>query len=150
MEIYNVETKKIISSSHLCTPKLLVAGSRSLQCETFIHNVISASLPEFMFPYTKPQELVSGACKKGPDLFGETFALANEIKIITFPAEWGVYGRSAGPKRNKKMAQYIGPGGYAMIFWDGESTGSKNMFDECLAHDINTLLFTVTPETCSD
>lgn len=50
-------------------------------------------------------EVVSGAAE-GADLWGEYWADVNFIRVKTFPADWTAHGRSAGPKRNRKMAEY--------------------------------------------
>jgi hypothetical protein len=43
-----------------------------------------------------------------------------------FPADWDRFGRSAGPKRNKQMAEY---GDALIAVWDGESRGTKTMIE---------------------
>jgi len=47
----------------------------------------------------------------------------------TFDANWNAYGKSAGPKRNRQMAEY---GDALLVIWDGESRGSANMKEEML------------------
>ena len=47
---------------------------------------------------------VSGGCR-GADALGERYALENGYKIERYPADWEKYGKSAGPIRNKEMAQ---------------------------------------------
>jgi len=72
------------------------------------------------------EEVVSGAAN-GADKFGEVFAKSFDLKLKIFPAEWDKYGKSAGPKRNKKMAKYADG---LIVFWDGCSRGSKNIIEE--------------------
>jgi hypothetical protein len=50
-------------------------------------------------------EVVSGKAK-GADAFGEWWASEHGIPVKEFPANWALYGRSAGPIRNRQMAEY--------------------------------------------
>lgn len=62
----------------------------------------------------------------GADSLGEKYASQRGYDLKIFPAEWEKYGKSAGFKRNEKMAKI----GNALIafFADGaESRGTKNM-----------------------
>ncbi len=69
--------------------------------------------------------ILSGGCK-GADLLGERFALENGFDIERYPAEWEKYGKSAGPRRNQKMAQICD---YVICFWDGKSSGTQSMLN---------------------
>lgn len=60
----------------------------------------------------------------GIDRLGEYWADAQRLPIKRIPAEWKKLGRSAGPIRNAKMAEY---GDALLLIWDGESRGSANM-----------------------
>jgi len=73
----------------------------------------------------KPTVVISGAAK-GVDKLGELWAEENGISCQLFPADWKLYGKSAGWKRNYKMACKA----EALIaIWDGKSKGTKNMID---------------------
>ena len=69
--------------------------------------------------------IVSG-CACGADKIGERYAEENGFQVEKYPADWRKYGRSAGPKRNKKMAEVCD---YVICFWDGKSRGTKSMID---------------------
>ncbi len=69
--------------------------------------------------------IVSGGCK-GADLLGERYAEENGFEIERYPADWKTYGRSAGPRRNKQMAEVSD---YVICFWDEKSKGTKSMID---------------------
>lgn len=102
--------------------RLIIAGSRQLV-------VTSADIDrEFrlMFPMLKPTDLecVVTGCAPGPDSAGERWALEHCIKVQQFPADWGRYGRAAGPVRNQEMADY---GTCLMAFYDGRSKGTADM-----------------------
>ncbi len=68
---------------------------------------------------------LSGCCQ-GADSLGEKYATENNYKIEYYPAEWEKYGKSAGPKRNKLMAENCD---YIICFWDGKSRGTKSMIN---------------------
>lgn len=70
-------------------------------------------------------EVVSG-CARGADKLGQIWAKEYKIPIAKFPADWNNLGKAAGPIRNKAMAEY---GNILIAFWDGESTGTKDMID---------------------
>lgn len=47
-------------------------------------------------------------------------------KVIYMPADWDLYGKSAGFKRNVQMAKYADA---LVAFWDGVSSGTKHMIE---------------------
>ena len=69
--------------------------------------------------------IVSGGCS-GADDIGERYAKENGFDIEKYLADWKRYGRSAGPKRNKQMAEVSD---YVICFWDGESKGTRSMIE---------------------
>jgi ABC-type enterochelin transport system substrate-binding protein len=70
-------------------------------------------------------EVVSGT-SSGADTLGERYAQEKGYKIEKFPAQWDLYGKSAGYKRNQQMAEYADG---LIAFWDGKSKGTKHMID---------------------
>lgn len=101
--------------------KVIVAGCRDFDNEQiFVEHMKTSRLAR------QAEVIVSGNCT-GADHFGEKWAKINNIKCELYPADWKKYGRAAGPKRNKQMAQYADA---LIAFWDGESRGTKNMIDE--------------------
>ena len=69
--------------------------------------------------------IVSG-CASGADAIGERYAKENGFKVEKYPADWKNFGRSAGPIRNKRMAEISD---YVICFWDEKSKGTKSMID---------------------
>lgn len=96
--------------------KVIVAGSRSFD---------SYDLLKEKLDMLEISEIVSGGAR-GADSLGEKYALENNIPIKLFPANWNQYGKSAGFIRNREMAQYAD---FLIVFWDGESKGTKHMID---------------------
>lgn len=69
--------------------------------------------------------IVSGGAS-GADAMGERYADENGFAVERYPADWAQYGKSAGPIRNRQMAQAAD---YVICFWDGESRGTRSMID---------------------
>ncbi len=69
--------------------------------------------------------IVSGGAR-GADSLGELYASENGFRIEKHPADWQKYGRSAGPKRNKQMAEVCD---LVICFWDGKSRGTRSMIE---------------------
>ncbi len=66
---------------------------------------------------------------KGADFLGEKYAVEHGFQLEKYYADWKHYGKSAGPKRNKIMAEI---GDYFICFWDGKSKGTKSMINYIL------------------
>ena len=47
-------------------------------------------------------------------------------RIERYFADWEKYGKSAGPARNKIMAEKVD---YVICFWDGKSKGTRSMIE---------------------
>jgi hypothetical protein len=100
--------------------KLIVAGGRTFKDAIMLAKVLD--IYQSLYCLT---EIVSGTAN-GADKCGEQWATSNGIKIKRFPADWDLYGKSAGHLRNAEMAEY---GDRLLAFWDGRSKGTKNMID---------------------
>ena len=69
--------------------------------------------------------IVSGGAR-GADAIGERYAKENGFAVEKYPADWEKYGKSAGPIRNKQMAEISD---YVICFWNEKSKGTKSMID---------------------
>ena len=101
--------------------RIVVAGCRDYENYTRAKVYIDYCISEIKNKYTLI--FVSGGCR-GADYLGERYALENGYKIEKYKANWEKYGKSAGPRRNKKMAQIAD---YIICFWYGKSKGTKSM-----------------------
>lgn len=106
--------------------RLIIAGSRDITDYDLIVEKLDVILSAYM-----PDEVVSGGAR-GVDSLGEQWAIAHQIPIKRFPADWRQYGKSAGYKRNVEMAAYAT---HLVAFWNGQSRGTKHMID--IAHERN-------------
>lgn len=81
-------------------------------------------------------EVVCGGAT-GADEYGRVWAIGNNIPVKMFPANWGAHGKSAGPIRNRQMAEYAER---LIAFWDGKSRGTKNMIDTATRLGLDVLV----------
>lgn len=100
--------------------KTIIAGSRSIKDYDKVAEVINTFHEKH--PIT---EVVSGGAQ-GVDTLGEVWAERNGIPFKQFLAEWDIYGRSAGYRRNEEMGDYAD---CLLAIWDGKSRGTKHMID---------------------
>ena len=70
---------------------------------------------------TLPITIVVSGGASGADQGGEDFADANDLPIRRFHADWRVYKRAAGPRRNKQMGEYADA---VVLFPGGRGTAS--------------------------
>ncbi|TWT58942.1 hypothetical protein KOR42_23290 [Thalassoglobus neptunius] len=79
--------------------RVLVTGGRNYSDRGHVFETLSKIHSE-----TPVTELIHGAASGADSLCGE-WARANGVKETSVPAEWSKHGRSAGPKRNRKMLE---------------------------------------------
>lgn len=115
--------------------RIIIAGSRNFYDYDFLkRKVISILKTDLISKYNLESrseiEIVSGT-SKGADSLGEQLANEMVFKLKKFPADWINFGKSAGYKRNKQMAEYANESqnGVLIAFWDGISKGTKHMID---------------------
>lgn len=120
--------------------RIVVAGCRDFENYDIAREVILQCIKQF----ATDDELVfvSGGCK-GADTLGERFALEFGYKIECYSAEWEKYGRSAGPMRNKKMAEISD---FVICFWDGKSRGTKSMIEYSKKYNKNIKIYYINEE----
>lgn len=108
--------------------KVIVAGGRDFSPLDKHRTWLKEKLLEI-----KAKEVVSGGCT-GADKFGEDIAKELNIRIKSFPANWAKYGKSAGPIRNKQMAEYAN---VCILFPGGRGTAS--MKDLSIRHGLEII-----------
>ena len=95
----------------------VVAGSRSVR-ESEVFEALSRC------PWVNEISSVVSGTAYGADRAGEKWAEQRNIEVIKFPAEWNKYGLSAGPRRNREMAENADA---LVAIWDGVSRGTESM-----------------------
>lgn len=100
--------------------RIIIAGSRNFEDYNFLKDSCNYS-----FQNIKDITIISGTAN-GADKLGEKYAIENNLSLIKYPANWNKYGKSADYKRNEEMAKNADG---LIVFWDGESKGTKHMID---------------------
>lgn len=101
--------------------KVIIAGSRNFtDCDYICKKVDEILKRENIIP----SEIISGGAS-GVDRCGEYYAYRREIPLKIFEADWNKFGRSAGPIRNAKMAQYAD----LLIAFTSGGRGTENMIE---------------------
>ena len=118
--------------------KVIIAGSRSFSN----YNLLEEKCNKILTSISDEIWIISG-CAKGTDLLGEKYAKNKGYYLMECPAPWddiqnkpqnqiGItkngdkYWKLAGLHRNELMAKEADA---CIVFWDGKSTGTKNMID---------------------
>jgi len=104
--------------------KVIIAGGRDFndyellknKCDYYLSNVDKSNIV-----------IISGMAR-GADSLGERYAQERGLKLEGYPANWKLYGKSAGFKRNQVLVKNASA---AICFWDGKSKGTKHTIDLC-------------------
>ena len=123
--------------------KVIIAGSRKFndydKLKKFCEKVLANQ---------NDIEIISGKAD-GADKLGERYAKEKGYILTEFPAKWKdldakpcfvrydknkePYNVLAGLNRNEEMAKYADA---LIVFWDGKSTGSKNMIESAMKYKL--------------
>lgn len=124
--------------------KVIVSGCRHFEDDKY-RQVVYSELDR-IHTFDTITEIVSGKCPTGPDTFGEDWAADNDIHVEPFEAKWivdGKYHASAGPVRNRKMAEY---GDMLIALWDKKSRGTHSMIKEARRKNLAIMVYTFPGE----
>ncbi len=98
--------------------RVLVCGGRDFDDYKLLNATLDA-LPPVTF-------LIHGAAR-GADVYAAQWAeRQTSIIILGYPAQWNLFGRSAGVLRNEEMLKEGKPE-LVVAFWDGKSRGTMDM-----------------------
>ncbi|MEG0728202.1 MAG: SLOG family protein [Anaerovoracaceae bacterium] len=103
----------------------------SCSLSVFIDNAINKYISSLDNKYVKIRIVSGGAI--GIDKFAENYADEKGYEKEILLANWKAHKGSAGKIRNSKIINKIQ---YCIIFWDGESPGTKDMIDKCKVNNI--------------
>ena len=119
--------------------KVIVAGSRTFERYDILANTLNSLF--------KGGIIIVSGCANGADKLGERYAKEHGCPIERHMADWGnlnatpcfvkynsrgAYNALAGHNRNAEMLQSVldnPDGGSLVAFWDGKSTGTRNMIN---------------------
>lgn len=105
--------------------RLIIAGSRDI--------MVTSSFISALMDYYNIRRRVSAVLNGGAygiDYCGGKWAADNSIPMELYNADWRLYGKQAGPVRNKQMAERADA---LLLIWDGKSRGSMSMKAQMLA-----------------
>lgn len=105
--------------------RVIIAGTRTFNDYELLEKHTTYMLSRRASANT-PIEIVSGGAP-GADALGERYAREHGYKLTIFPADWGRYGRRAGPIRNRQMVEYADA---LIAFYNGTSRGTANVIEE--------------------
>lgn len=106
--------------------KVAVVGSRNLTIENF-----EKYLPK------DTNEIVSGGAR-GIDTCAREYAIKNGLKLTEFFPEYDKYSRNAPLRRNLQIIDYAD---CVIVFWDGESRGTKYVIDHCKKQNKKVIVY---------
>lgn len=94
-----------------------ICGSRGWKDKKSIRSVIYS---------LHPDTIVIHGGAPGADTIAGNIAKSRGLNIEVYIPDWELYGKSAGPIRNRKM---VSKSDVVFAFWDGKSKGTKNSID---------------------
>ena len=104
----------------------LIVGSRSFNCYELFESEV-----DFLLQNIKEKIIIVSGEASGTDTLAKQYAKNKGYEYQGFPAQWDLYGPSAGYKRNEQMHQYISM--YerrgCIAFWDGKSRCTQHSFE---------------------
>ncbi len=104
--------------------RVIVCGSRDFQDQDYVWRALSDLYgTECEWGTGHEFTVVHGNCPTGADHFAELWCKRNGVEPVHFDADWTLYGPSAGPRRNKQMAD--AGADLCLGFWDGRNRNGK-------------------------
>lgn len=116
-----------------------VAGPRDYTDKVFVNNILDKTLSDISKKESLPIHIVEGGAY-GVDALAKLYALQNKIAYTEVKADWNKYGRSAGPRRNQKMAEMSD---YCIVFYKG-TRGSASMVNEALKKNVPVYIISIS------
>ena len=102
--------------------RLAIVGHRDFTDRALFREAIG----EWVSEHGAPSWIISGGAK-GADALAERYARGKQIPITIFHAAWRIFGRAAGPIRNK---QIVGAADHILAFLHPDSKGTKNTIEQ--------------------
>lgn len=111
--------------------KLLVTGQRDFFDKIYLYRVLDDLHKMYDIDY-----VVHGNAK-GADSLGKLWAEEKGIFVKSYPANWNLYKRAAGPIRNQEMLDNENPDVVAAFYNNKEtSKGTRDMVRRSLKHPV--------------
>ena len=116
---------------------ILVAGSRGY----YNYEEFKVLMDYFTEAHSDIHIIHGGA--RGADSLAARYAKEKQLQVKVFKADWELYGKSAGFRRNVEMHDFLKTKEDRMCicFWDGESHGTQHNFKLCKENDTKLIVF---------
>ncbi len=112
--------------------RVLVCGGRFYSDKERVYRVLTKLHNKFGIT-----GIIQGGAT-GADALAKQWAIENNIADIdTYDAQWKKYGNSAGPRRNRKMANESNPS--IVVAFPGDR-GTRDMISVAREHNIKTII----------
>lgn len=111
--------------------KLIVTGSRDWPFEGLVWDALD-TFTEFPMLKGDSVTIVHGHCPKGADHFADRWfenEVYHRLRIRRYPAQWNLFGNSAGPIRNEEMVNHNLDADYVLAFPLEGSRGTKHCME---------------------
>lgn len=118
---------------------VVIAGPRDYNDKGFVFDYLDGLLSLIKTKTNKDVQIIEGGAK-GVDFLAKQYAQAHNLSTIQVTADWAKYGKSAGPRRNARMADLCG---CCIVFYSG-SAGSKSMITEAVKRDVSTYVISLS------
>lgn len=113
---------------------LCINGSRGITDYSLVKDAYFNTLPSTIGESITT--IISGGAR-GVDTLAIELAKELLLPFKVYPAEWNIYGKSAGYRRNVVMADHCN---YLLSVWDGKSRGTLHMIEICKTRYIPTFI----------
>lgn len=117
--------------------RVLVTGSRDWLDTDAIDTAIQNAICNMWGPHT----VVHGACPTGADAQADYWARYRGLTVERHPADWDIYGKAAGFRRNAEMV--TAGADVCLAFIKGASRGATHTADLAEKAGIRTIRFEV-------
>jgi predicted Rossmann-fold nucleotide-binding protein len=86
--------------------KILVCGGRNYQDRSRVFQVLDAKYRQYgSLQHADPFDTIIHGCAPGADRLAHEWATEKGLIVCGFPANWAIYGKAAGPIRNRAMLE---------------------------------------------
>ena len=116
-----------------------IAGPRDYTDNEFVINILDGLLSNIVTKHNRRVHIIEGGAY-GVDALAKLYALQNKLPYTEVKADWDKYGRSAGPRRNQKMAEMSD---YCIVFYKG-TRGSASMIAEALKQNVPVYVVSIS------
>ena len=103
--------------------KLIIAGGRDFNNEQLMRDSLQQMVADGLID--ESVVLICGKAR-GADMLGYRLFKEQQLPILEYVPDWDKLGNVAGFIRNTEMGNVAD---LALIFWDGQSRGTKHMID---------------------